>query len=110
MTIRTLIELQADGSISWQSPTGPTSTDTIAYHYGISPISKLHPPSLKRPINVKVPTAQDGFRYGDPQEMKEQAMKDLVEIHKRLRRQTGKPEIAETTKMPVLTYPAMMTR
>lgn len=101
MTLRTLLELRADGSVNWQSPTGPLVGDTVSYHYGISPVSKMHPPSLRRPLAVKIPTAQDGFRYNDPEEMKQQAMKDLAEIHKRLRRQTGKPEIAETTKFPL---------
>lgn len=101
MTLRQVLELKADGSITWQSPTGPMPGDAVSYHYGISPISTIHPPSLRRPLGVKIPTAQDGFRYGDPEVAKQQAMSDLAEIHKRLRRQTGKPEIAQQVAYPI---------
>lgn len=73
------------------------------YHAGLTPISSVHPPSLKNPIWVKVPTAQDGFQKGASRKQREQAMQDIAEIHKRLRRQIGKPEIAQTALMPVYT-------
>lgn len=108
MTLRTLIEMKADGTINWQSPSIVPNSPVTSYYYGLSPISTLHPPSLRNPQEVKVPTAQDGFKYGDPEEAKEQAMQDLVEIHKRLRRQTGKPEIAHTAAYPI--FPSMNIR
>lgn len=73
------------------------------YHSNITPISSIHPPSLKNPIWVKIPMAQDGFQKGASRRQREQARQDLFEIHKRLRRQIGKPEIAQTAIMPVYT-------
>jgi hypothetical protein len=56
----------------------------------LSPISTLHPPSLKNPIRVKLP---------DPP-----SHKDVKEILKRVRRQSGKPQVSQTAQYPV--YPA----
>jgi hypothetical protein len=78
--------------------------DWFSYHSGLLPISNLHPPSLKNPIAVKVPTAQDGWKKKDSDRKKRQAREDLVEVHKRMRRQSGKPELAETASYPV--YPS----
>jgi len=67
----------------------------------LAPISSQHPPSLKNPQKLKIPTAQDGWRKTDSKKDKAQARKDLVEIHKRLRRQFGKPEITQGANYPL---------
>lgn len=70
-------------------------------HYGnTAPIPNEHPPSLKNPKRVPIPTAQDGWRKGDSKAARAQALQDLVLIHARLRRQIGKPEIAQTALIP----------
>ncbi len=79
------------------------------YSSGLCPITTFHPPSLKNPIWVKVPTSQSGFQKGASRAQREQARADLVEIHKRLLRQIGKPTIAETAIMPVYTNIAQWT-
>lgn len=67
----------------------------------ISPISTQHPPSLKNPQRVKQDTSQQGYRKGDPKKLKDRAKSDLVEIHKRMRRQIGKPEVSYVAPMPL---------
>lgn len=67
----------------------------------LAPISSQHPPSLKNPQKVKIPTAQDGWKRGDSKKQKKQAMKDLIEIHRRVRRQFGKPEITQGAHYPL---------
>lgn len=84
MTLRDHIALQAIGN-EWFETYGS---------YGVIPTT--HPPSLKNPIPVKIPTAQDGFKKGASKAQRRQAAEDLVQIHKQLRRQIGKPEIAHT--------------
>jgi hypothetical protein len=99
--------IMADGSINWTSPSGPIGPDWYDAYIGTSPIPNDHPPSLKNPKLTKIPTAQDGWKKGDSKKAKDQAMDDLVEIHKRLRRQIGKPEISFPAKNPV--YPTGVT-
>jgi hypothetical protein len=104
LTLRSLID-GSGGGVTWTSPNEPVGSDYFEFYPGLSPISSLHPPSLKNPRDVKVPTAQDGWRPGDSKAARAQAISDLIEIHKRLRRQIGKPEIAETANYPV--YPSL---
>lgn len=87
-------------NINWSSPASPSSPDFQQVNYGITPVPSTHAPSLRNPIKTKIPTAQEGWKKGDSAESRRQAMQDLVEIHKRLRRQTGKPEIAQQALMP----------
>ncbi len=103
MKLSAAIALNAAGGINWQSPASPAGADWYETYIGLAPISTFNPPSLKNPIKVKVPTAQDGWHRGDSKAARDQAIADLVEIHKRLRRQIGKPEISQTAIMPV--YP-----
>ena len=99
--------IKADGSINWTSPSGPVGPDWYDAYIGTSPIPNDHPPSLKNPKLTKIPLAQDGWKKGDSKKAKDQAMDDLVEIHKRLRRQTGKPEVSFPALNPV--YPTGVT-
>jgi len=94
------------GTTNWSSPSGPTSPDWFDVVIGISPIPNDHPPSLKNPIKTKIPLSTDGWHKDDSKAAKKQARQDLVELHKRMRRQYGKPEIAETAQMPL--YPTLM--
>jgi hypothetical protein len=93
----------ADGTVTWSSPSGPGGADYSEIYYNIQPITNDHPPSLKNPVAVKKPYAQDGWKRGDSAEAQKQARKDLATIHSKLRRQFGKPEIAETALFPL--YP-----
>lgn len=67
----------------------------------LSPLPSVHPPSLKNPQKVPIPMAQDGWKRGASKQQRAQAMQDLVEIHKRLRRQFGKPEITHGAHYPI---------
>ena len=102
-----LREIQAytDG-VTWTSPSGPVGSDWYETYIGPSPIPDDHPPSLKNPIHTKIPTAQDGWHVGDSKQARDQAMQDLVELHKRMRRQIGKPELSYGALYPL--YPSMM--
>ena len=86
---------------AWGGGQGPTSPDYYESYIGLSPGNHEHAPSLRNPIKTKIPTAQDGWHPGDSKAAKRQAMRDLVEIHKRLRRQIGRPAIARTAAVPV---------
>jgi hypothetical protein len=88
-------------SSNWNSPLSPVGNDYLETYLGRSPIPTSHPPSLKNPQHVKVPTAQDGWKPGLSKKARAQALQDLVEIHKRLRRQTGKPEISQGANYPM---------
>ena len=77
------------------------TAEHLEVYIGLAPIPSDHPPSLKNPIKVKVPVAQDGWRKGDSKAARAQARQDLVEIHKRLRRQSGKPEISQGANYPI---------
>ncbi len=87
-------------NINWTSPSGPQGQDWAEIYYGQQPIPDDHAPSLKNPIRTKIPTAQEGWTPGASKAKRTQALQDLVEIHKRLRRQTGKPEIAQQALIP----------
>jgi hypothetical protein len=91
------------GSITWNSPSGPVGSDWYETYIGLAPQGNEHPPSLKNPKKTPVPTAQTGWKKGSSQREKKQARADMVEIHKRMRRQIGKPEVAHTALFPV--YP-----
>lgn len=99
MTLREYI----DGTSNWQSPAGPQGSDYQETYIGLAPMHNEHPPSLRNPKKTPIPTAQDGWKKGDSKEKQEQAKKDMVEIHRRLRRQIGKPEVAHTALFPI--YP-----
>jgi len=100
--------LRIAANVNWSSPAGPDSQDYYGYHFGLSPGNHEHAPSLRNPKKTIIPTGQDGWHKGDSKEAKEQAIKDLVEIHKRLRRQLGKPEIAQTALYPL--FPNIATK
>lgn len=100
MTIGQIIKIRAN-DINWSSGMGPVGADWYETFYGIQPVPHDHAPSLKRPQHVKAPTAQDGWRQGDSKMAIAKAVQDLAEVHKRLRRQIGKPEIAHTAQLPV---------
>jgi DNA topoisomerase-1 len=99
-TLAKLRKLKANGGVNWTSPNSPVGPDWYDSYIGTSPIPNDHPPSLKNPIITKIPTAQDGWKKGDSKKAREQAMDDLVELHKRMRRQIGKPEIFFPGSMP----------
>lgn len=93
----------AANNINWTSPAEPAGENWFQAYLGLSPGNNEHAPSLKNPIKAKVPTAQDGWKKGDSKKSRAQAMKDLVLIHQRMQRQTGKPAIARTALYPL--YP-----
>src|ERR1039458_1790174 len=101
--VKTLVNFQPDwkkgvtaNNVNWTSPSSPAGQDWFDVAIGICPIPNDHPPSLKNPILTKIPTAQDGWHKNDSKVAKAQALKDLVEIHKRMRRSFGKQEMART--------------
>ncbi len=100
MTLRQYLSIHADNT-TWTSPSGPVGQDWLESYIGLSPVSNDHAPSLRNPIRTKIPTAQDGWKKGDSKAARKQAQSDMVEIHKRLRRQIGKPEIAHTALFPL---------
>lgn len=102
MTLSTYLKMikADDGGINWTSPSGPIGQDWHEAYIGLSVINHEHAPSLKNPQRTKIPTASDGWHKGDSAASKKQARKDLIEIHKRLRRQIGKPEVAQTALFP----------
>lgn len=89
------------GGVNWQSPSGPGTTDYYETYMGLGILNHEHPPSLKNPIKTVIPTAQDGFHKGDSKDSKKRAMEDLIELHKRMRRQIPKPEITHTANYPI---------
>jgi len=93
----------ADGGINWTSPGAPSGPDYYELYYNINPLVQDHPPSLKNPIDTKKPMPQDGWHKGDSEKARKQAEKDLRVIHRKLRRQFGKPEVADTAQYPI--YP-----
>ena len=98
--IREPNKISADGAINWVSPNEPLGPDWYDAYVGYSPVPDDHPPSLKNPIITKIPTAQDGWKPGASKAARDQALTDLAEIHKRLRRQIGKPEVSQVGSMP----------
>lgn len=93
MTLIGYLRLRAEGS----------GAEWFEYRSGLQPVPTYHPPSLKNPQEVKIPTPQDGWKKGDSKKARQQALSDLYEIHKRMRRQIGKPEIAHQALYPI--YP-----
>jgi hypothetical protein len=91
----------AGGGITWTSPASPQGMDWGEVYIGLAMIPHDHPPSLKNPLKTKIPLAQDGWKKGDSKEARHKALADLVEIQKRMRRQIGKPEIAQTALYPL---------
>lgn len=81
------------------------SADYAQMTVGMSPIPHDHAPSLRNPIRTKKPLAQDGWKKGDSPMAKKLAKSDMAEVFKRVRRQIGKPEIAQTANQPV--YPVL---
>ena len=103
MTLRDYID--ANGSVNWTSPPSPNGVDWTETYIGLRPIPNSHPPSLKNPQRVKIPTSRDGWRKGDSRKAKDQARKDLVEVMKRTKRQIGKPTISIGVPYPM--FPRM---
>ena len=100
--------ISANGSINWTSPSGPgpDQQDWFQYTVGLSPITNNHAPSLKNPVKTKIPLATDGWHQNDSDQAKSQAMKDLIEIHRKLRKQYGKPEVVQQAGYPL--FPSLM--
>lgn len=69
--------------------------------FGLQPIPSSHPPSLKNPMKVKLPTPQDGWGKHDSKAARKQAYADMAEIHKRSLTQMGKPNIAHVAQYPM---------
>jgi hypothetical protein len=104
MRLAACVELRAN-NITWGPTDGPVGSDYLEQYYWLSPINTNHPPSLKNPQKVKVPSARDGWEQGASKEARAKAMQDLVEIHKRIRRQFGKPEVTQGALFPL--YPSI---
>ena len=77
------------------------ANEWFEYSSGYQVLPTSHPPSLKNPQKAKIPTATEGFEKGASKAQRQQALSDLVEIHKRMRRQTGKPEISHQALFPL---------
>jgi hypothetical protein len=76
-------------------------------HYAsIHPIATGHPPSLKNPQKVKIPTAQDGWRKGDSRRSRDAAESDVLVLKDKMLRQIGKPTISRTADYPM--YPQIV--
>jgi hypothetical protein len=77
-------------------------SEWFEYFSGLQPVGRFHPPSLKNPQKVKLPPSpQDGWHRGDSKQARARAKQDMAEIHRRLRRQIGKPEISEVASYPL---------
>jgi hypothetical protein len=83
--------IEADGS------TG----EWFEYYYGTNAIPTHHPPSLKNPARVRADMPTDGWHDNDSPALKKRARQDLHEIMKRVRRQTGKPEVTRSAAYPI---------
>lgn len=99
MTLRQLIALRCDGTVNWTSPSGPDGSDWRELFVGMQVIPSSHPPSLKNPQKVKLPSAQDGWKQGDSKKARQQAIDDLRVIHERLLRM-GKPTVVRQANYP----------
>lgn len=73
---------------------------------GLQPIPTVHPPSLRRPQKVKIPTAQSGWDDKPGTPGRRRAERDLSVIRQRVMRQVGKPVVVQQVNYPV--YPGMM--
>lgn len=70
--------------------------------YGsLSPVPTFHPPSLKNPIKVKQNDPTTGWKKDATKEQRKKAIQDLIEQHKRARRNIGKPEVSEVASFPL---------
>lgn len=89
--------------MAWNSsPMGLSPQQTYQEEmFGLQPIPHDHPPSLKNPQKVKIPTAQDGWKKGSSKAARNQAYNDMAEIHRRARTQTGKPNVAHVANYPL---------
>lgn len=67
------------------------------YYYGLTPIPTEHPPSLKNPQQVKIPSVKD---YKKDKKARDRDL--AIQIEKALR-QIGRPTISQTAQMPL--YP-----
>jgi hypothetical protein len=83
-----------------------TPQDFYETYVGLRPISNAHPPSLRKPIPVPIPMAQDGWHRGDSKKAREEAIERLMTILRRSVRQIGKPTPAATAKYPA--HPSIM--
>jgi len=97
--------MRATSGVNWSSPTSPVGADHVEYYMWLHPIPPVHPPSLKNPIDVPIPTARDGWERGASKAKRQQAIKDLKTIHDKVMRQIGRPNIAVGAPMP--TFPNM---
>lgn len=96
------LRIAAD-NITWTSPAEPQGADWYETRVGMGLMPKTHPPSLKNPQRVKIPTAQDGWLPGASKEARKKALEDMAEVHSRMLRQIGRPAIAQTAAYPL--YP-----
>lgn len=86
----------------WGHGGGVSNTpDYTEVAVGIQPVPTSHPPSLKNPTKIVAPMAQDGWKKGDSKASRKQAMKDLIEVHKRLQRQSGHPTVSQGALYPL---------
>ena len=106
MTLRNIIDLKAASMVNWTSPPSPVGTDHYEIYVGMQPLHSEKPPSLKNPIYTKIPTAQDGWQKNSSRADRAKAISDLVELHSRMRRQTGKPEISRQAQVPSFPFDA----
>lgn len=67
----------------------------------LTPIPTSHPPSLKNPKKVKVPSDLDTWHHGNSKAARKKAAQDVNDIMQRTRRQIGRPTIAHVAPMPV---------
>jgi hypothetical protein len=84
---------------------GVTAQDSEEVYFGLQPVANAHAPSLRNPIKSKTPDPRDGWKPGASKKAREKAMKDMAEIQKRTRKQTGRTAVTQTTAVPV--FPGM---
>jgi hypothetical protein len=74
----------------------------VGEYFGLlQPIDTQHPPSLKNPKKVRARTPADGWHESDSDDSKKMAREDLGEVLDRLRRQIGRPAVAQSALAPV---------
>ncbi|MDE2099975.1 MAG: hypothetical protein KGL39_22165 [Patescibacteria group bacterium] len=99
-----LADILYANDITWSSPPGNTTQrDFYETYIMMTPITQNHPPSLRNPKNVPVPTIQDGFHKKSSKKAKQRARKEFGEILRRTMRQIQKPVLVRVAQMPL--YP-----
>lgn len=104
-----LIERLVQFTPYWEKQVESTATGSEYFQtaVGLAMVPQAHPPSLRNPQHVKQDTATDGWKHGASKQARAKAKEDLAEVLKRLRRQTGKPELAQTAAYPI--FPSIYT-